>query len=68
MKLGYQEFLTIVQGELNAFFQEWKKKHNRQPDLYPMVMSEDEWWDEILHYFNPDHDFGPGFVGRGRLR
>lgn len=49
-RLGHLEFQVIANAEVKGFFDSWMEKRKKDRNLYPLVMSEDEWWTELITY------------------
>lgn len=55
-----EDFIAIVIDNTKSFRDYWLKEHENDPDLWPVEMSEGDWWEQLAAYQpeTPDEVYG----------
>lgn len=52
MKINLTEFSSIMQESLLKFNKEWEKGLKENPEYWPEIMNEGDWYDQFLIYLS----------------
>jgi len=67
------EFLEATRSDLERFEAWWKRQNGANPDVFPMELSEGDWFEQLLLFWNsglgeePEDGGAPSAPAKGSL-